>query len=191
MKLSILIAEPRDILRKGLRAMLHTDENAVNIYEAITLAEMQSYLETNMIDMIVINQSLINNSVSLPRGRFVILASKLDMSLFCTARELGARGYLLENTSAELLRTTLFLKEGAFLIEPTLATEIIDNLTRNARYPVQEELLTPREREIVELLRQGINRSAIAEQLCISMATLKTHIKNISRKRERSVEASD
>nr|BBH88080.1 DNA-binding response regulator [Thermosporothrix sp. COM3] len=190
MKISVLIAEPRDIFRKGQRAMLSMEKNVVHIYEAATKAELQAQLRTNKIDIVIINQLLIGDITALPPGRFIVLAPELDMVLFQAARKQGARGYLLENTLPDLLRVVLQQEEGTFLIEPALTGEIIDRLTQDARFDVQEKILTPREREIVKLLREGIDRNTIAQMLCISSATLKTHIKNIIRKREESTKAS-
>jgi DNA-binding NarL/FixJ family response regulator len=65
-----------------------------------------------------------------------------------------------------------------------MTTQIIEHMSTDPRFTVKEELLTPREKEIIRLLRDGIGRSVIAKQLHISEATLKTHIKNITRKRE-------
>ncbi len=94
----------------------------------------------------------------------------------------GAKGYLLETSQAELIRVILGMPPGSFLIEPALTVNIVEYLTSDMRLMIKEELLTPREKEIVGLLREEIQRSTIAEQLNISGATLKTHIKNIFRK---------
>jgi DNA-binding NarL/FixJ family response regulator len=93
-------------------------------------------------------------------------------------------GYLSEDVSAELLRTVLNRSENAFLIEPNLTPWVMDGFFYNAFSTLREELLTPREKEIIDLLRKGIDRATIAKDLCIAETTLKTHIKNIARKRD-------
>jgi len=186
MKLKILIAEPYDILRTGLKSIFSDDARTEHIYEALTKEDLYKCLQSNSLDLIVINQSLITNFNILPRGHFVVIADSLDLNIFQLAYKHGAKGYILENSPAELLLATLSLKEGAFLIEPTISSQIIDGFSGNLKFAIKEELLTPREREIVNLLRDGCNRRSIAKQLSISEATLKTHIKNIAKKHDHS-----
>jgi DNA-binding NarL/FixJ family response regulator len=186
MELKVLVATPSDILRAGLRTLLTEDKRIVQVYEAATQEEVQTRLSPPCPDFIVIDQSLITDMTSLPRGRFVILAAKFDLEILQKAYKYGARGYLLENTSAELLRATLYLQNGAFLIEPTIASYTMDYLLHGLRFTIYEELLSPREREIAKLLRDGIDRRTIAKQLCISEATLKKHIQHIKNKSNNS-----
>ncbi len=183
MELSILIAEPRDILRTGLHTILAADERVATLLEASNAEELQKHLGSSSIDLVVVNQLLVSDITLLPANRFVLLTSEFNITTFLMAYKHGAKGYLLEISQAELLRAILGLPEGAFLIEPVLATKIMRYLTDDTRLMIKEELLTPREREIVGLLREGIDRHTIACQLHISSATLKTHIKNIFRKR--------
>ena len=186
MELKVLIAVSSDILRAGLRTVLAEDRHIVQVYEAATKEEFQAQLHSKCPDFIVIDQSLITDMTSLPRGHFVILAAKLDLDILQRAYKYGARGYLLENTSAELLRATLYLQNGAFLIEPTIASYTMDYFLHGLRFTIHDELLSPREREIVRLLRDGIDRRTIAKQLCISETTLKKHLQHIKHKSDDS-----
>lgn len=183
-ELTLLIAEPRDIIRVGLRTLFAGDNRITQIYEVKTQEALHQCMNTCSFSLLVMNQLLITDISLLPRGRFAILATELDISIFQKAYEHGARAYLLESTSADLFRAILSCEEKGFLIEPTLAIPILEYLSSDARFAVNSDLLTSREREIVELLREGIDRRSIAHQLCISEATLKTHIKNITRKRK-------
>ena len=183
MGLKIIIAEPRDILRRGLFTILANDKRVETIREASSGEELQRLLRYNTIDLAIINQALISDMTTLPARRFVIFAAEFNITIFLMAYKHGARGYLLETSHAELFRATLSLPPEAFLIEPVLTSHIVEYLTQDTRFLVKEELLTPREKEIVRLLREGIDRHTIAHDLHISGATLKTHIKNISRKR--------
>jgi DNA-binding NarL/FixJ family response regulator len=183
-KLNLLIAEPHDILRRGLCTIFIEDESVEQVYEVATREDLEEHLQANSLDLLIVNQSLLPDVTLLPSGRFVILTPEFDVITFKIAYEHKARGYLLQSTSVELLKATLRLAEGAFLIEPALTAQIMQYIFTNSRFAVKEELLTPREREIMALLREGIDRYTIAQQLHISEATLKTHIKNIARKRE-------
>lgn len=181
---NILIAEPCELLRIGLRTIFAADQRVSNIHEAMTNRGLELHLRNHGVDLVVVNQSLITDVTRLPMGNFVILTSKLDMGILKAAYKHKGRGYLLEQVSADLLRTVLDRRENAFLIEPSLMPWIMDGLFGNTFSTLNEELLTPREKEIIALLRDGLDRPTIARTLCIAEATLKTHIKNIARKRD-------
>jgi DNA-binding NarL/FixJ family response regulator len=182
MKREVLIAEPSEILRAGLQAVLIGDKDVIQLHEAATNEELSTQLCSKSFDMVVVNQSLITDISMLPRGRFVILTAVLDRAVFQRARKHGARGYLLESISADLLRIALCLKEECFLIDPAIAASILESFSPGLPFPIQDHLLSPREKEIVGLLRGGMDRKRIAQTLYISETTLKTHIKNIKRK---------
>jgi DNA-binding NarL/FixJ family response regulator len=182
MELKVLIAVSSDILRAGLHAVLAEDKHVVQVYEAAAKEELLTQIHSKSPDFIVVDQALITDMAFLPRGHFVILAAKLDIGILQRAYKYGACGYLLENTSAELLRATLYLQNGAFLIEPTIASYTMDYFLHGLRFTINDELLSPREREVVRLLRDGIDRRTIAKQLCISETTLKKHIQHIKNK---------
>lgn len=183
MQVTLLIAEPRDILRMGLHSVFATDERVTTLYEASNADELQKYLRNSSIDLSIINYSMVNDITRLPSNRFALLAPQFSIDAFLTAYKHGAKGYLLETSRTELFRALLNVPQGAFLIEPLLMPHIVEHLLHDTRLLIKEELLTPREREIVKLLRDGIDRQVIAQQLHISNATLKTHIKNIFHKR--------
>ena len=82
------------------------------------------------------------------------------------------------------MKTVLDSDENVFLVEPSFMPWVMGSLFGNAFSALNEEVLTPREREITALLREGLDRPTIAKSLCITEATLKTHIKNITRKRD-------
>jgi len=182
MEREVLIAEPSDILRAGLRAVLTGDKCVVRLHEAATKEELYTQLRSKSLDMVVVNQSLLTDISILPRGRFVILTAALDRDFFQRAYRHGARGYLLESTSAELLRTALCLKEEGLLIDPALTASILDYFSSGLRFSIQDHLLSPKEREVMGLLREGMDRKRIAQTLHISETTLKTHIKHIRNK---------
>jgi len=181
---NILIAESCELLRIGLRTFFAEDQRVSNIHEVATSKGLETQFRNYEVDLIVVNQSLITDVTCLPRGKFVILTSKLDMAILKAAYKHNGRGYLSEHVSAGLLKTILDCDENVFLIEPSFAPWIMDGLFGNAFATLNEELLTPREREITALLREGLDRPTIAKTLCIAETTLKTHIKNIARKRE-------
>jgi DNA-binding NarL/FixJ family response regulator len=184
MGLNVLIAEPCELLRVGLRTIFFESTRVSNIYEAATKESLKTQLRSYTLDLVVINQVLVTDVMLLPRGKFAILTSEPDIAILKAAYRQGMRGYLSENVSAELLRMVLHPSGDSFLMEPTLAPWFMECLFGNTFSSIKEELLTPREREIIHLLREGLDRPTIAKHLCIAETTLKTHIKNIAHKRE-------
>lgn len=185
MEQRVLITTPQEPLRLGLKTIFLEDSRVSAVYETTNEEDTYELLTAEDIDLLVINQSLISEIRHLPEGKFVILTAQPDLPLMREAYRHGARGYLSESASADLLRSMLNPVKGSFLIEPTLTPWVMERIFGNPQYSVNNELLTPREREIILLLRAGLDKSSIAQQLCITEATLKTHIKNISRKREK------
>nr|BBH87138.1 DNA-binding response regulator [Thermosporothrix sp. COM3] len=187
MQMNIVIAEPRDVLREGLRAILLEDNRVSNVHGVTNEKELLSYLLNHRPDLVIVNQSLISEITNLPTKRFAILTDEPDMALLKAAYEHGAKGYLSPNVSSELLRATLSQESNTFVIEPALVHWMIEHFFYHSNhFAVQEELLTPREKEIVHLLREGYDRPSIARQLCIAETTLKTHIQNITKKRDKA-----
>jgi DNA-binding NarL/FixJ family response regulator len=179
----ILIAEPCEIRRIGLRTVFADAPNVSSIHEATNEESLKRQLHKNVWSLIVVHQSLVLDVSMLPRGNFVLTTAEPDMSVLKAAYKHGARGYLSEKASAELLRMALFPVENSFLIEPLLTPWIMECLLGDSFSTIRKELLTPREREIIDLLRRGLDRRAVAKHLCIAETTLKTHMKNIARKR--------
>lgn len=182
-KLKVLVAEPRDILRAGLRTLFTKDERIGHLYEAPERESMKSQLYSNTFDLVVVNQVFITDINELPRDRFMVITAQFDFDIFLAAFKHGAKAYLLEESSAEILRIPLGLADGAFFIDPIIAQNVLVQLLGDMRYYMNDDILTPREKQIIQFLRNGIDRPTIAKHLCISQATLKTHIKNIARKR--------
>lgn len=183
MSKSILIAEPCELLRIGLKTVFAEDQRISNIHEVATCKSLEAQLGCCRVDLVIVNQSLITNILCLPPGKFIVLASKLDLTMLKASYKHKGRGYLSENVSAKLLRTILDSDENAFLIEPSLTPYVMESICGNASSFFNDELLTPREKEIAALLNDGLDRATIARSLCISEATLKTHIRNMARKR--------
>src|SRR5260370_6904833 len=104
MEQSVLIAESREILRAGLRAIFTNDPFVSSIYEAATSEELKKRLVSCLPDLVVVHQSLVTDIMQLPRGRFFFLATEPHKNMFLPPCASAPRGYFLENPSAQLLR---------------------------------------------------------------------------------------
>jgi len=178
----IVIAEPRDIARCGLKSIFVEDPLVASIREVTTCSELQHELKTYIPDLVIIHQSLCMNLVLLPKHRFVILATQPDERELFEAYTKGARGYLLESSSVDLIRMTLRLAEKMFLLDPALTPWLLGCMNKEAVPAAVHETLTTREQEILQLLRGGLTNREIGNKLYISEATVKTHVASIFRK---------
>lgn len=92
----------------------------------------------------------------------------------------GANGYLLKKyVSDKLIHSIREVLEGGAPMSPSIARMIIDNMQRPLQLADNDYQLTNREREILQLLSKGNSFKMIAADLCISLDTVRTHIKRI------------
>ena len=119
----------------------------------------------------------------MPELKIVILTvSEQDENLF-EAIKLGATGYLLKDIKPVVLHEMLLsVARGEAPISPAMAGRILSEFARHlpptsAPHPIGE--LTPREKEVLELVATGADNRAIAERLCLAPGTVKRHLHNI------------
>ena len=123
---------------------------------------------------------------ALPSTKIVVLTvSEEDQKLFEALRA-GAQGYLLKNVEPEeLFRTLRGVVRGEAFVTPSMAAKILEEFARQVRPPQKgtpSAGLSPREREVLELLTRGSVNKEIAAALEISANTVKNHLKNIMEK---------
>ena len=112
-----------------------------------------------------------------PHIQVIALTSFKEKELVQGALEAGAIGYLIKNISADELADAI---RAAYAGKPTLAPEAAQALIRAATEPPAPGYdLTNREREVLELMVEGLNNVGIAERLVVSRSTVKFHVSSI------------
>jgi NarL family two-component system response regulator LiaR len=112
-----------------------------------------------------------------PRTRVIVLTSFLDDDKLFPAVRAGAAGYLLKDVEPqELVRAIRTVHGGEALLHPAVAARLMEEVADEER---AADPLTPREREVVELIARGLSNKRIAAELGISEKTVKAHVSNV------------
>ncbi|MHB8600240.1 MAG: helix-turn-helix transcriptional regulator [Ktedonobacteraceae bacterium] len=181
MKLHLLIAEPRNIYRKGFRSIFDRDPLIASIEEAATIEELTNKLVAIPINAVIANQSLITDVSILPESHVMIVATQPDQTIFSAVNEHGLNGYFLDEPDEDLLRKALHYPDGCCLLDPRLTLWAL-HWGRDSAENMQEIHFTPCEREIQALRERGLTTSQIAQRRSISQTTVKKHLQNAARK---------
>jgi DNA-binding NarL/FixJ family response regulator len=192
----VLIVDDDDLMRAGLRAVLSSDpgievvgeaaDGAEGVRDAGRLAPDVVLMDVRMpgLDGIAATRELLALS---PSVRVVILTTFEEDDYVFGGLRAGASGFLLKRTRPEeLIEAVHTIAAGESLLSPSVTRRVID---RMARQPTPElglthdlDELTPREREVLELIARGLSNGEIAEALTVEETTVKTHVKRILRK---------
>lgn len=116
-----------------------------------------------------------------PEAKILVLTSYLDNEKIYPVIDAGAKGYMLKTSSAaEILNAIQKVAKGQLAIE----TEVDKKIKAHDRKPNLHDELTAREYDILYLLAKGYDNQTIADELFISLKTVKTHVSNILSKLE-------
>ena len=187
----ILIADDQVITRQGLRTMLSAAPGIEVLGEAANGAEVIELAASLQPDVILMDLKMPGiNGIEATRlihrtsphlAILVVTIFADDTSVFPAIRA-GASGYLLKDAGqAELLRAIQTVATGGVIFSPGSARRVLQYLAAppsNAPPQAFDEL-TPREREILELIARGHSNAEIAERLVLSPKTVSNHISNV------------
>lgn len=190
----VLVADDHALFRKGVVDLLRSAEGFRVVGEAkdgrdATAKALALRPDVVLTDVYMPGMDGIEATrrikAALPSTMIVVLTvSEEDEKLF-EALKAGVHGYLLKDVEPEeLFRTLRGVVRGEAFVTPTLATKILDEFARRAP-PANgppETGLSPREREVLQLLTRGAVNKEIATALEISENTVKNHLKSIMEK---------
>lgn len=115
--------------------------------------------------------------------QFIMFTIYEDSDQVFDALKSGASGYILKNTTPnKIIESIIELSEGGSPMSPSIARKVINTFNSNLSSKKVEDLLTHREFEVIELLSKGFLYKEIADQLSISISTVKRHINHIYEK---------
>jgi DNA-binding NarL/FixJ family response regulator len=191
----ILLADDHTVVRKGLRLLLESHAGFVVVAdacdgrEAIALAEQyQPDVAVLDIGMPILNgiEAARQISAKLSRTAIVMLSMHSDEGYVLRALKSGARSYLLKDAAEyDLIAAISAVSEGKAFFSPAISKMLVEDYVRQMRERDVEdsyELLTTREREILQLLAEGDSNKDVASRLNLSLYTVETHRSNIFQK---------
>ncbi|MGE0884099.1 MAG: response regulator [Blastocatellales bacterium] len=191
---NILLADDHNIVRQGLRALLQSEPNfhlvgeASDGIEAVRLAEKlkPDVLITDMM-MSGLNGLEVTRQVtkSLPHIRVIILSMYTNDAYVVEAMKNGALGYVLKDSQAsDLIQAVREVIAGQRYLSPPLSERALELYMRKVESVPEDpyELLTTREREVLQLVAEGRTSAEIANRLFISPRTAEGHRANLMRK---------
>jgi two-component system response regulator NreC len=191
----IILADDHAVMRRGLRLVLEQQKDFEIVGEASDGRQAVELAENLKPDVAVLDITMPNlNGIEAARQitakqpdvAVVILSMHADESFVLRALKAGARGYLLkESPESDFLNAIRLVSEGKSFFSPTVSRMLVEDYVRQLQDRQIEdsyELLTPREREILQLIAEGKSNKDIAATLRLSLYTVETHRANLLEK---------
>jgi two-component system response regulator NreC len=191
-QIRILLADDHNIMRKGLRMLVESQPGFSVVAEAADGREAVEQATTTRPDVAVLDIAMPNLSGieaaqrihdQLPQTAIVILSMHSDESYILRALKSGARGYLLKDSAeGDLIEAIKAVTEGKAFFSPEISKVLAEDYVRETKLRGLEDsfdLLTAREREILQLLAEGKSNKDIAVLLNLSSHTVETHRRNL------------
>lgn len=196
----IIVVDDHAIVRRGVRALLESHEGWEVVAEATTGREALEAVRQNQPDIVVMDLSLpeLNGLdatrqivTTSPQTEVVVLTMHHSEELAREVLKAGARGYVLKSDADEnLIAAVEALRRHKPFFTSGVTEFMLDGFLRSAGDPafVPKDAVTPRERELIQLLAEGLSNKEAATRLGVSVKTIEAHRANIMRKlRLRSV----
>ncbi len=182
----VMLVDDHDMVRKGLAAFLKVKRDLELVGEAGDGEEAVRVCEQVQPDVVLMDLKMprMDGAAATqvikerwPQVQVIALTSFQENDLVQEVLKAGAISYLLKNVSAGDLAEAI---RAAYAGRPTLAPEATEALIRAATQPPPPgHDLTPREREVLALIVEGLNNPEIAERLTVSRSTAAAHVSNI------------
>jgi DNA-binding NarL/FixJ family response regulator len=192
-RVRVLLVDDDDLMRAGLKAVLSSDERidvvgeAADGREAVRAASALSpdvvLMDVRMpgLDGIAATREILAGSSDV---KVAVLTTFEEDDYIFGALNAGASGFLLKRTKPEELIAAIHtIAAGDSLLSPSVTRSVIERVAAqpapDASAADRLERLTPREREVLELMSSGLSNSEIASEFVIEESTVKTHVKRI------------
>jgi DNA-binding NarL/FixJ family response regulator len=190
--IKILIADDHPVVREGLFAMLSREVDFEVVGEAKDGVEAVNKTKELSPDVVLMDlrmpemdgvEAMRQIKSVMPDVKFIILTTYSDDEYIFSGIGAGARAYLLKDAPRDdLFKAIRAVYRGESLIQPVVASKLLDRFSELSRRTPSGEELSGRELEILCLMAKGAANKEISAQLGIAQSTVKTHISNIFQK---------
>ena len=195
MSIRILLADDHGIVRKGLRSLLERQPGMEIVAEAGDGREAVRFAEAVCPDVAIVDiaMPLLNGIEATaqmvkrnPALRVIILSMHSDEDYLLSALNAGAKGYLLKDSAeAEVIQAIHGVTHGTPFFSPEIAKTMLEDYVRflqQRNLRDSYELLTEREKEVLQLLAEGKSNKEAAAILDVSVYTVETHRTHLMQK---------
>lgn len=194
-RIRVLLADDHQLMRSGVRLMLEREADLTVVGEASDGRDAVALEKTLRPDVVVMDIGMSNlNGIEAarlmtqerPELAVMILSMHADETYVLQALRAGVRGYLLKDSAeADLIKAVHVVAGGKSFFSPAVSKVLLDDYVRKLkRHGTDDpyELLTPREREILQLIAEGKSNKDIANLLDLSVYTVESHRANLMEK---------
>lgn len=194
-KIRILLADDHQLMRRGVRLMLEREPDLTVVGEASDGREALALAKSLKPELVVMDVGMPNlNGIEAahqmtldnPELAIVMVSMHSDETYILRALKAGARGYLLKDSAeADLIKAVHAVAGGKSFFSPVVSKLLLDDYIRKLKRSGTEDaydLLTPREREILQLIAEGKSNKDIANLLDLSVYTVESHRANLMEK---------
>jgi two-component system response regulator DevR len=185
----VLIVDDHEMVRVGLRTLLGADPGIEILGEAATGAQAIAMARERQPDVVLLDAHLPDLSgpdvcrrlrVAVPDAVVAILTTFTDDALVRDCVRAGAQGYLLKDIAQlDLSRSIQALARGEAVIDPKVTPQVLAAARQQAGTDGEEQMLNPRQREILQLVAKGLSNREIAAQMNLSEPTIKNYVEEI------------
>jgi len=188
----VLLVDDQELFRRGVKMVLSADGD-LEVEECDDGDKALELVAETPFDIVLLDVRMPGRSgvdvcaaikaVSPTTGIIMLTASDDESDLYESIRS-GASGYLLKDGSTydQVAEAVRLVANGQSLINPTMATKLLDEFVNMSKGPAPVSNLTPRELGVLRLVARGMTNREIADDLFISENTVKNHIRNILEK---------
>ncbi len=194
-KIRVVLADDHRLVREGFRALLSAEQDIEVVGQAVDGREAMRVVGQTRADVLVMDlqmpgmsglEALRQLKKQNSPVRVLVLTMHKEIQDVLRVLRAGAAGYILKDAAATVLAEGIrTVHQGDVYLDPTISTRVVTLLLERLG---DEELATPldvltdREREVLQLIGEGRSRQEIAETLCVSPKTVDAHRANIMRK---------
>ncbi len=188
-KIRVLIVDDHQVLATSLARVLDDEPDIVSVGVAHSLEQARARVTSAAPDVILLDRRLPDGDgvIAIPELRalrpsmnVVVLTASGAEDILVEAIEVGAAGFVSKTRGiGDVTAAVRAAAEGESMISPEMLTRLLSKLSRT---PGAAASLTRREQEVLTLLARGLPNTAIAEELTVSVNTVRNHIANLSAK---------